>query len=250
MTKLNLVWTKPPVTLNLERDEIHVWRAALNQPAVAIDRLCSFLTSDELDRMKRYSSSTTRVRFAVGRGVLRAILSRYIRMSPEQIHFSYGFYGKPFLAMPQQEEAQSLDFNLSHSSDLALIAVAHSRKVGVDVERLQPELAYERLARRFFTPSEQRVIFAKPSGLQLYAFYQIWTRKEAFLKAKGEGLSQPMEEFEVDLLSEQGVNIVGRNHLHNLIEGWSLLPLTPGPSYVAALAVAGRDWKLSCWQWE
>lgn len=249
MCKLNLLWAKPPLTLNLERDEIHVWRAALNLPEVAIERLCGFLASDELDRMKRYSTSTARARFVAGRGILRAILSRYIGISPEQIRFGYGFYGKPFLALPQPDEAQSFNFNLSHSSDLALIAVARSRKVGVDVERLQPELAYERLARRFFTHSEQHSIFAKPPGLQLYAFYQIWTLKEAFLKAKGDGLSQSLEKFGVDLRSRQDVNSVGQTHTQ-FMEGWSLLPLSPGSSYVASLAIAGRDWKLSCWQWE
>lgn len=249
MSNLNLDWGTSPEYVELEKDDVHVWRVNLNLTTESIRRLSRFFTPDEVARMNRFYFPKDQARFAVARGALRTTLSRYTSISPEEIRFSYDTHGKPNLDLSQIGVAQPLHFNLSHSGDLALIGVASSRKIGVDIEEMKTNLDYTQLAKRFFTPSEQAALFRLPSELQIHTFYAIWTRKEAYLKATGTGLSMPLDGFEVNLDSEQKVVPVNRSQRSSSNEMWTLLELIPGPGYTAALAVAGQDWDLSCWQW-
>lgn len=246
---MNQAWANPPVSMKLAKDEIHVWRVDLNLAMVSIQKLTHSLSPDELARAERYKFTKDQVRFIATRGVLRTILSRYTGISPGQIRFRYGSHGKPSLDMHQNDNAQSLHFNLSHSNDLALIALARTSNIGVDVESLRSNIAFERLARRHFTASEQNYLFNLSPDLKLYAFYAIWTRKEAYLKAIGSGLSKPLDEIEVDVSFGQEASTIYRITPHDCTEAWSTLEIVLGPGHSAALAVAGKNWKLSNWQW-
>lgn len=248
MNDLN-IWDSSPESLCLDNDDVHVWRVRLDQSSAVIECLQDLLTPDELARVIRFHFPQHRARFIVARGALRTILGYYTGISPEKIGFGYSSYGKPFLDMSQLGNTQSLHFNVSHSSDIALIALTRFRNVGVDIERLRHDVPYARLVRRYFTPCEQTALFALPSNLHIYAFYNLWTRKEAYLKAIGIGFSHTLDGFKVDLTSNRAVESMTRPQTHGN-KVWKLLELIPGPGYAATLAVAGRDWKLSCWQWK
>ena len=168
---------------------MHVWRASLNLPASQIERLGQTLSTDEWSRANRFAFQKDRDHFVAARGILRAILGHYLDEAPNRLRFSYNPFGRPALA----GEPEGLRFNVSHSHGRALIAVTGGRSVGVDVERIRPDVTYEQLARRFFSPREVAALLALPENLRRKAFFTCWTCKEAYVKARGEGLSIPLQ---------------------------------------------------------
>jgi 4'-phosphopantetheinyl transferase len=198
MIELDHVWGRSPADLRLARDEVHVWRASLSLPAARVQDLRRTLAADELSRAERFHLPNDRQRFIAARGVLRAILGRYLKVEPGQIHFCYSAYGKPALDSGAGHDA-GLHFNLAHSGQLALYAVAPSRRIGVDLERIRADLDYEQIAEQSFAPHERGALRAVPAHLKPEAFFNCWTRKEAYVKARGEGLSMPLDRFAVSL---------------------------------------------------
>ena len=174
-----------------------------------------------------------------GRGQLREILARYLRVEPRAVAFEYGPQGKPRLA----GEA-ALRFNLSHSEHEALVAVARDREVGIDVEIVRPTVECEALARRFFSPEETAALLALPASVRARAFFAYWTCKEAFLKAKGGGLNIPMDECEVSI--EAGAERIVRTAWDPRdAESWSLSVLPAPPGFTAAVVVEGERPRLN-----
>ena len=242
------IWLPPPAKPLLARDEIHVWRAALDsqdQPLSALERT---LAPDELNRAARFHFQRDRRRFVVGRGVLRMILSRYLDLAPEQISFAYTAYGKPALAPPADQAR--LSFNVSHSGELALYAITRERAIGVDIEHMRDNVEHEQIAARFFAPVEHTRLCALPAEMRSAAFYACWTRKEAYIKAHGKGLSLPLDGFIVSLAPGEPAALLQTLEDPNEASHWSLQELFPGPGYTAALAVEGHGWRLACWQWQ
>jgi len=264
-------WNPPPESLTLGRDEVHVWRAALDRSAADRQRLEQTLSLDERARARKFYFSRDRERFIVARGLLRAILGRYLGVEPDQLRFGCSAHGKPFLVGVQvfrglrvQESIQtpeplstrtlehlgaSLRFNLSHSHGLALYAITHQRELGVDLEFIRPEVVEEPIAERFFAAAEVAVLRGLPASLQPEAFFNCWTRKEAYIKARGEGLTLPLDAFEVSLAPEEPAALLSVDSDPAEASRWSLQALAPGPGYVAAIAVEGQDWQLRCWEW-
>ena len=239
-------WLYPPTDLALPGDEVHVWRASLDLPAPRAQSLQRTLAADELSRVERLNFPRDRQRFIVARGTLRVILSRYLDVDPRQLRFRYVDYGKPSLIpFPGQE---ALHFNLSHSDGLALYAVARDRQIGIDLERVCPVAEAEQIAERFFSAQEKTVFRSLPADLKREAFFTCWTRKEAYIKARGAGMSLPLDQFDVSLIpGEPAVLLSTRGDPREALR-WSLRELTPGPGYVAALAVEGHGWHLVRWQ--
>jgi 4'-phosphopantetheinyl transferase len=239
-------WSPPPENPAASKDEVHVWRASLNPPASQIQALRRVLTADERARAERFYFPKHRDRFAVARGVLRTILGRYLGITPDQLQFTYNQYGKPSLT-----EAHPLRFNLSHSHTLALCAVTCDREVGVDLEHIRPDPNDNRtrIARRFFSAREVLAFEALHESLRDRAFFSCWTRKEAFIKAKGKGLSLPLGQFDVSVHPEEPAALLHTKWDPQEAALWSLQDLHPGPGYAAALAVEGAPWRLRCWQW-
>jgi 4'-phosphopantetheinyl transferase len=231
----------------LAADEVHVWQVSLDRPDSSVRRLARLLSPDEGARAKRFVIDRVRRRFVVCRGVLRLILGRYTGAAPGQLRFTYGAHGKPALAPGPGGE---VCFNVSHSDGLALYAVARGREIGVDVERLRPLPGAERIAERFFSIPEQAALQALPAERKLEAFYTCWTRKEAYIKARGDGLGHPLDQFAVSIAPGEPARLSpagdgdGRE-----IARWSLEGLPPAPGYVAALAGRGRGWRLASRQW-
>jgi 4'-phosphopantetheinyl transferase len=222
--------------------EVDVWRADLEVDSPELNRLENTLSPDELDRAARFHFVKDRQRFIVGRGILRDILARYLDRSPAELHFSYSSHGKPSLA--HRHNPDGLQFNLSHAGNLAVYAIASNREVGIDLEPIEPKLADGRIADKFFAPNEVARIRSLPASVIPQAFFNCWTRKEAYVKGRGAGLQIALDSFEVSFVPGEPEGFISEGEF-----GWSLEALTVDPDYAAAIAVEGHDWRLRLWQW-
>ncbi len=224
------VWTESPPSPSLETGAVHVWRFSLDQPFQSLERFRRLLEPDELNRASRFHFEKHRQHFIVARGFLRTVLGRYLEMQPEALRFSYGAYGKPALA-----SEHGLRFNLSHSHEVALLAVTLNVEIGVDVEHIRADFASEEIARRFFSRAEVEVFNALPQQEQVAAFFRCWTRKEAYIKAIGKGLSQALDAFDVTLAP--GVQAALLRAEEDNVERWWMSNVDVGEGYAGALAV-------------
>ena len=240
-------WQPPPNELILQPGEVHVWRASLELEASRLRDLLPTLSTHEQGRAERFHFARDRGHFIAAHGLLRAILGRYLRVGPGQLRFGYGLHGKPVLKM--EPGGGALRFNMSHSHGLALYAVAADREVGIDVEQIRSDVEPRRVADQFFSPGEVAALLALPTHLQRVAFFNCWTRKEAYIKAKGKGMSLPLQGFEVSLVPGEPAALLKTCGDPAEAGRWSLRALEPGPGYVGAVAAEGRDWDLRCWQW-
>ncbi len=213
-------------------DEIHVWHADLARSDEERVRWEANLSPDEKERADRFHFVKDRNRFVVARGLLRELLGRYLRQAPASLEFSYGEYGKPSLS--GENASSGLCFNLSHSSDLAVYAVARERNLGIDVERIRPEAASDRIAERFFSPREVNDLRTLPAEARVEGFFHCWTRKEAYLKATGMGLQIPLRGFAVSVLPGHPAQF-----LSGVEPRWHLAAYRPANGYVAALVYDG-----------
>src|SRR5438270_8929096 len=175
-----------PERLTLKREEVHIWRVGLDQHPQTVARLSAVLADDERNRADKLYFEKDRRRFTVARGVLRIILGRYLNTKPEQLGFHYTKFGKPMLA---NAGVDALRFNVSHSEELAVYAVACGREVGIDIEYLRPDIEAEQIAQQFFSSTEAAMLRSLPGEVRTRAFFNCWTRKEAYIKARGDGLS-------------------------------------------------------------
>jgi 4'-phosphopantetheinyl transferase len=250
LATLDEVWAAPPAELSLARHEVHVWRAFLDQPASSGQRLAQTLAADEQLRAGRFRSERDRLHFSVGRGILRAILGRYLGLEPGQIRFQYSSLGKPALSETVGEGR--VCFNLAHSHGLAVYAFTREREIGIDVEYVRLMLDAEQIAARFFSSRESAQLRALPPEQQQVAFFNCWTRKEAYLKAQGHGLARPLNEFDVSLVPGEPARLLHIVGHPEEASRWFMQELKPAGGYVAALAlpyVMGETWQLKQWQW-
>ena len=234
-------WSEPPESLSLATGEVHVWRVELEQPDHLLEKFRKTLNEHELNRARRFHFEKHRRHFTVGRGVLRQLLGQYLGTKPEEIRISYGAYGKP--ALSGEHEDSRLRFNMSHSHEVALFAFAKDREIGVDVEHIRSDFASEDVARRFFSRREVETFNALPQHDQVTGFFKCWTRKEAFIKVIGLGLSQPLDKFDVTLEQPAALLWVSGDDASR----WSLHDLEVGGDYAGALAVEGQVSSIRCW---
>ena len=234
MTTDGATWDGPPPGDSVADGEVHVWRTTLDLPAAALGRLGASLNAAERARADRYATEPLRDHFVAARGTLRTVLARYLAIAPAAVAFRTVMNGKPAI-----DGMNKLMFNLSHSKGAALIAVASGRRVGVDLEQVRPMRDFEALAERFFAPAERDELRAVPGSERQSAFFRAWTRKEAYIKATGEGIAAGLERFAVSLSP-------GAPALLRHVEGrpdeasrWSLCDLDPWPGFAAALAIEG-----------
>ena len=215
-------WEAGPLEPELAPGEVHVWRAALERPT---PDLLETLSPAEWVRARRFHQESDRQRFIAAHGLTRCILARYLAIDPADVEFGAGQHGKPFLARSRT----GIQFNLSHSDSLMLLAVARDREVGVDVEYMRDNVPFESLAEHYFEPSDAWTVRTAPVSERAGRFYQMWTNTEARLKALGTGFLAP--------------------DLSITPERWSLLTLHPAAGYAATLAVEGSGFDLHCWSW-
>ena len=224
----------------LSNNNVQVWQVTLEQDATTLAQLHDLLNPEERQRAARFYFPADQRRYTVGRGILRLLLGYYLQTAPTQIHFVYNPYGKPELAL--SNEAPPLHFNLSHSGEMALYAFALQRPLGIDIERAKPDLAWRDLARHVFSAYEQQVLETLPTAEQLPAFYRGWTRKEAYIKARGMGLSLALDQFDVTIQADQPARLLATRDEPQEATRWTLCDLPCPTGYAAALAVAGHGW--------
>ncbi|HLC42886.1 MAG TPA: 4'-phosphopantetheinyl transferase superfamily protein [Methylomirabilota bacterium] len=205
------------------------------------------MAEDERRRAERFKFEKGRCQYIVARARLRAILARYLHVEPGRVQFSYTSYGKPLLA--DEFQNHGLRFNVSHANGMALYAVTRGREIGVDLEYTGRRIDADRIAERFFSDREVSKLSSLPTHARELAFYTCWTRKEAYIKAKGTGLTLPLKSFDVSLCPREPAALLRTEGDPREASRWSLNELRPSSGYVAALAVEGRDWRLKCWSW-
>jgi 4'-phosphopantetheinyl transferase len=246
MSDSGVIWSPPPDHLHLAPASVHVWRGSLHQSSEVIERLRVLLSADETARAARFVFETDRHAFVAARGMLRAVLSAYTGLKPEELTFSYDSSGKPDLTSKQNPE--NLAFNVSHSGEFALIAVTRNRRIGVDIERHRDGVAFSEIADRYFAPGEVSALRALSPGKQREAFFTCWARKEAYIKGLGKGFGVPLRHFEVSIIPDKPAVLL-RPAMGHESEQWSLIALDVSPHYSAAVAVDGRPAQVLCLDW-
>ena len=218
--------------------EVHVWRTSLERPPESVERMRRLLARDERHRADRFRFERDRSRYIVGRALLRGLLARYLETAPEELEFQYGKFRKPAVRSGPW-------FNLSHSGPVALYAFSSTGEIGIDVELDDADFARERVAERFFSPAEVSVLRSLPAELQPRAFLTCWTRKEAFIKARGDGLSLALDSFDVTLAPDAPAALVRTAWCGEEPARWRLADLSDRRAgYIAAMALRGDGWRV------
>ncbi len=223
--------------LALPDNEVHVWQASTAGAEERHARFAALLSPDERTRAQRFYFEADRARFILVRGMLRRLLGRYTRIDPAQVEFSYGEFGKPEVKFAG---GVPLRFSVSHSGDVALFAFTGWRRVGVDVERVRAMSDTERFAAQLFAASESALLSAVGQEKSRSAFFQLWTAKEAFLKAVGMGLTMPLDRVEVELREDESLRLAALDGDVHEAQRWQLGRIDSGPEYKAALVVEGQ----------
>lgn len=220
---------------SIEKNTVHVWFAELGCHQETVRKNYQLLSSEERDRAGRFIVDHARQHYISATATVRKILSFYLSCQPNLIQFNRHEKGKPFL-----KNANSLQFNISHSADRLLVAIANDDEVGVDIERCAPINALE-LAERFFNPQEYQQLLRIEISQQLTYFYRLWTLKEAFIKAIGEGLSFGLDQFIVDMQNDSMGALLSIKGDRHAAAKWSLgLLSSPWPDYTAAIAIGSK----------
>jgi 4'-phosphopantetheinyl transferase len=227
---------------DLADGEVHVWRIPLKAEAATLARYQELLAPDERARAARFHFEVHRRRFAVARARMRILLASYLRCKPAELTFCYTAHGKPFLS------GSLVAFNLSHAHEMAILGVTSGREIGVDIEYLDRKFAGDDIAARYFSAGELRALRAFAPDQQCAAFFRCWTRKEAYIKAHGEGLSMPLASFEVCVEDREELWL-NNDKDPNEQARWRLQNVPAPEGYAAAAVVEGRDSSFRQFDW-
>jgi 4'-phosphopantetheinyl transferase len=235
LTKLN----------QIEKGTVHIWRVHLDLPTLGVRHLEEKLSMDEKIRAGRFRFEPDRTRFIAAHGVLRLILGRYLNVEPNLIRICCDKNGKPKVVDKAGKE--TIFFNLSHSMELGLYGFCRDFPIGVDIERIRDFPERVEVAEHFFSSRENDFLKGVPEGMRLQEFYRCWVLKEAVMKALGDGLSYPLNAFDVSrALGEQAgllLRAIGKE------SRFSTQVLQVGPGFTAAFALRGKCRRVHCWQW-
>ena len=240
-------WSTASTGLPLSADRIDVWRANLNASTTELKQYYNLLSADEHKRAERFHFDQDRHRYIIRRSILRSLIASYLETDPVTIEFSYNEYGKPSIG---NNMAEPIQFNLSLSNDLALFAFSQQQDIGIDIEKNDIRVVNEKIVQRYFSESESKTLLALPQHQQIFAFYNAWTRKEAWVKARGMGLSIPLDSFTVSLSPDEPAKLIAVASDSTSANDWSMVALTPAPDYTAALAVRGPCNQLQLFDWQ
>lgn len=239
-------WPLPSSVAKPTSGEVHIWCAHLAVDQATLTGLQGTLSRDERVRSMRYYFRADRIRFVAVRGMLRVLLGYYLGKSPQEVHFGYGLHGKPYLETPSGRH--SMRFNLSYSGSFAVYAIACGREVGIDIERVSEKVDTRSVAESFFAEIEVEALAHHSAGERTQAFFRLWTRKEALLKASGQGILDSLDLFDATLTFPKA------RHPLWLEQGgagstlWSVEDLAPAPGYTAAIVTPGPGWITKTWR--
>ncbi|HXW54912.1 MAG TPA: 4'-phosphopantetheinyl transferase superfamily protein [Candidatus Cybelea sp.] len=236
---LQTTWLPAPADLRTAAGRVDIWRAQLSVAPAVLARLAAHLDQTERARAGRFVFERDANRFVVARGILRELVARYLERSPAELEFEYGPRGKPVL-----RAGAGLCFNVSHSHEMAAYAFARDRQLGIDIELIRADFAGQEIAERYFSRSEVAELTALPGPARAQAFFLCWTRKEAYIKALGEGFEIPLKSFSVSLTPG------GPDELRSAdASRWELDSFEPAPGYAGALVAEGRALSIGYWDW-
>jgi 4'-phosphopantetheinyl transferase len=238
-------WGSDGVISHLGPGEVHVWSALLDPASTEIARFSETLSQDEKERANRFRFEKNRNEFIISRGSLRVLLGSYLGVPAHEVGFAYSRYGKPYLV--DSDHISPVEFNLSHSEGVVVLAFTKDRRVGVDIEYVGRNFDFEEIAGRFFSLAEQQMLRNTPREERGAGFFRCWTRKEAYIKAIGHGLSQPLSEFDVSLAPKQISALLATRPDPSEADRWLLRDLPVAAGYVGAVAVeADRPGNCNC----
>jgi len=235
-------WIAPPRAIPLSSGQIHLCRTRLDLQQDTLRRLRTYLSPDEIVRAGRFRFPRDRDHFTAARGILRDLLARFLGCVPASICFSQGPNGKPSLS--QKWSKNQLFFNVSHSHGWALYVFGNGRELGVDIEKIREEIDATKIAERYFSLREREEFRLLPHDLQPEAFFLCWTRKEAYVKARGLGLQIPLDSFDVSLTPSEPATLCSQDR-----ERWELRSFHPIKGFVAALVSEGKIEKMRFWDY-
>ena len=240
-----MMWLNAPDHLTLSEDEVHIWRASLDLDEYFQSSFLKVLSPDEKYRAQKFRFAKDNRNFIAARGILRSLLGKYLKISPAEISFQYSKFGKPGIA-----DNNSLQFNISHSQNIALFAFTKKFPVGVDVELVNHDIEVKDIATKFFSANEVSNLLALPEKQQALGFFNCWTRKEAFIKAVGEGLSFPLNQFEVSLEPDKPAKLLATHWDANAVSKWALYSMSPAPNFVGSVVIEGVVKQVNFWNWD
>ncbi|MFN3234124.1 MAG: 4'-phosphopantetheinyl transferase family protein [Gammaproteobacteria bacterium] len=221
--------------MQLDIDDVHVWHIEKKRHLDEVDSLKTLLSSDEIERAQRFKFERDQTGFIIFRGYLRKILAHYEKCYPDQLRFKYNTHGKPIIANPNV----TIEFNISHTKEHALLAVALHAPIGIDIEKMEDKHNYYGIAKRFFSEEEYDYIVAQKENA-LHCFYRYWTCKEAFVKALGEGIHYGLNRFAIEFVDHQAANLVKTDDDTIDMDHWLLMTLEAIPDHVASIALSRR----------
>jgi 4'-phosphopantetheinyl transferase len=236
----SLSWFPSVTPQPLSDNELHVWRASLDLAAEVRERLQGSLNSEEKSRAERFLVAEAREQFVAARGILRELLGAYVGVDPQSVALSYRPKGKPWLS---PDYNSTVCFNVSHSHGMGLFVFARNREVGVDIEYVKENFRGMEIASHFFSEREIAALAQLPRERMGEAFFGYWTRKEAYVKAHGQGLSIPLDSFTVEFSRSEQVlsDETGAR--------WSCYALEVAPGFAASVVAEGEGWKMKLWDW-
>jgi 4'-phosphopantetheinyl transferase len=248
MIESRINWQRPGDNYVLPESEVHVWRARTDGGPETLVKLRQTLSIAECERAGKFYFMPDRTRYVIGRGLSRILLGRCLGIPADHVSFEYGPTGKPKLAKDLQESP--LCFNVAHSGDFVLVALAYRYELGVDIELIQREVEVDAITRQFFSSNERaRLVANVPADRKHDAFFTCWTRKEAYLKARGDGLSLPLDSFDVTFLPGEAPRLIETRRDPAEASRWTLQDLDVDPGYKASLACESASLQLRTWDW-
>ena len=232
---------------SLRPGALHVWRILLSQSEEVIRVLEEHLSIDEIRRAERYRHGRDRSRYIVAHGALRELLADYMAQMPRDISFGYTTTGKPFLT--NKGGGSPIRFNLSHSGEWAMVGLALSTEVGIDIEQIDRDVSVEAIAERFFSRSEFEAIQGIHLEQRIAAFFSAWTRKEAYVKARGDGIADRLRSFSVSIDPEQSAMLLTDSMDPGGTLHWKIYDLDIACGYKAAIAAEGTTHQIHMMRW-
>jgi 4'-phosphopantetheinyl transferase len=230
-------WERVPSGKKLGKNSVHVWTVSFRKDGCDITQFLQYLSADEIMKAERFRFEKDKKRFMTMRSVLRNILCSYLEIGAADIEFCYNQFGKPFIS--ETINPRNISFNASSSHGVALIAIALEKDIGIDIEYISRDCEHVEIASEFFSDREQNEFLTLTDATRIEAFYNCWTRKEAFVKAMGEGLSFSLKDFDVSLAPNYPARILDIRNIDQKAADWNLIDINAGCGYKAALAVKG-----------
>ncbi len=239
-------WKPSRDDLQLSADYVDVWRVSTSLKDKDVAKFDSVLSPDQRTRAQRMRVAEKRQQYIIAQGLTRILLGKVLDADPKALRFDRGPKGKPYLGGSFANAG--IQFNMTHTSHLALVAMTLNRELGIDVERIRENLQWQRLAQRYFSPLEYRSYSSLPKGVGLRAFFTCWTRKEAVLKAIGTGLGGGLGSFDVSVDPDAPPALLGTRWNGRFHGDWTLNQLEPGAGYVATLVTERDGFEVRCWE--